>query len=207
MLLHYWALSSGIKVVLFLLTISALLGFTLVPIQYAEGAVSWNGFLKEIGFGSSQVYEVIGKTTISAGETDGETITLLCDEGDWRIDDVNFVTVPPIFVDAIIVLHDTATVQILDPASVESTGIALSKKVGYSTLPQLIGSGTPLGFDIEATITILCFSPSPFMTVGGEWQATDTTALIIGYSVLNAYWLAPTAIGIGVGVYLVKRKF
>ncbi len=44
------------------------------------------------------------------------------------------------------------------------------------------------------------------MTVGGEWQATDTTALIIGYSVLNAYWLAPMVIGIGLGIYLVKRK-
>jgi len=27
-----------------------------VPI--AEGAVSWNGFLKEVGFGGSHVYEV-----------------------------------------------------------------------------------------------------------------------------------------------------
>ena len=108
----------------------------------------------------SQVYELIGTTTISAGETDSETITLLCDEGDWRIEDVNFVTVPPIFEDGIILLHDTATIQILDPASVESTGVALSKKVGYTTIPQLVGSGTPLDFDIDVTITILCFSPS-----------------------------------------------
>jgi len=108
----------------------------------------------------TQVYEVIGITTISAGESDGETITLLCDEGDWRIDDVNFVTVPPVFEQSIVVLHDTATIQILDPVSVESVGIGLSKKVGYSTIPQLIGSGTPLAFDIEVTITILCFSPS-----------------------------------------------
>jgi len=43
--------------------------------------------------------------------------------------------------------------------------------------------------------------------VGGEWQATDTTALIIGYSVLNAYWIAPIGIGIGLGIYLVKRRF
>jgi len=49
-------LSSGIKVVLCFVTISALLGFTQVPI--AEGAVSWNGFLKQVGFGGSQVYEV-----------------------------------------------------------------------------------------------------------------------------------------------------
>jgi len=29
-----------------------------VPIQDAEGAVSWNGFLKQVGFGGTQVYEV-----------------------------------------------------------------------------------------------------------------------------------------------------
>jgi len=32
-------------------------------------------------------------------------------------------------------------------------------------------------------------------------------ALIIGYSVLNAYWLAPIAIGIGVGVYLTRNRW
>jgi len=32
------------KLVLFFVIVSALLGFTQVPIQYAEGAVSWNGF-------------------------------------------------------------------------------------------------------------------------------------------------------------------
>jgi len=46
-------------------------------------------------------------------------------------------------------------------------------------------------------------SPTPLSSVGGEWQATDTTALIIGYSVLNAYWIAP--IGIGVGIYFIKK--
>jgi len=44
----WWALRSGIKVVLFFITISALLGFTQMPIQFTEGAVSWNGFLKEV---------------------------------------------------------------------------------------------------------------------------------------------------------------
>ncbi len=46
------------KVVLFFVIASALLGFSQVHIQYAEGAVSWNGFLKQVGFGGSQVYEV-----------------------------------------------------------------------------------------------------------------------------------------------------
>jgi len=45
------------------------------------------------------------------------------------------------------------------------------------------------------------------LAVGGELIPLDTTALIIGYSVLNAYWIAPIGIGIGVGIYLVKRRF
>ena len=49
-------------------------------------------------------------------------------------------------------------------------------------------------------------SGHPPGVVGGELLPIDTTALIIGYSVLNAYWIAPIGIGIGVGVYLVKRK-
>jgi len=63
-------------------------------------------------------------------------------------------------------------------------------------------------FEVPVTITGICISPSSsMMTVGGEWQATDNVALIIGYSVLNAYWIAPTAVGIGLGIYLVKRRF
>jgi len=48
--------------VLFFVIASALLGFTQVPI--AEGAVSWNGFLKQVGFNPPSVYEVTGVTVI-----------------------------------------------------------------------------------------------------------------------------------------------
>jgi len=202
-------LSSEIKVVLFLLTISALLGFTQVPI--AEGAVSWNGFLKEVGFNPPSVYEVSDSTVIKAGETENETLTLFCLDGDWlESGEVDFVTDPVVFeafLPAIVGFQDTNAVFIHDPASLSSTGNpVLSKRIGYSVLPKLVGSGTPVNIDVTVTATILCLSPSTFQTVGGEWQATDTTALIIGYSVLNAYWIAPIGIGIGVGIYLVKRK-
>jgi len=44
------------------------------------------------------------------------------------------------------------------------------------------------------------------MAVGGELIPLDTTALIIGYSVLNMYWIAPIGIGVGVGIYLTKNR-
>jgi len=40
----------------------------------------------------------------------------------------------------------------------------------------------------------------PSIPVGGELIPLDTTALLIGYSVLNAYWIAPLGIGIGLGL-------
>jgi len=70
--------------------------------------------------------------------------------------------------------------------------------------------GLPHGFTEPTTLTmsIVCINPSVLtLAVGGEWIATDTTALLIGYSVLNMYWIAPIGIGIGLGIYLVKRRF
>ncbi len=108
----------------------------------------------------SQVYEVSGTTKISAGELSNETITLFCLDGDWRDNIiVDFVTVPPIFMVGVNV-HDTNVVSILDPVSETATGVALTKSIGYSVLPELVGGGTPLGFDIDVTVTILCLSPS-----------------------------------------------
>ena len=47
-------------------------------------------------------------------------------------------------------------------------------------------------------------SPCP-QVVGGEIIPLDTI-LVLGYTILNSYWMAPVVIGIGVGIYLVKRK-
>jgi len=109
----------------------------------------------------SQVYEVIGTTKIEAGDLSNETITLFCLDGDWRDSNViDFVTVPPIFEESIVLIHDSELVQFLDPVSETATGIGLTKRIGYSVLPELIGSGTPLAFDIDVTVTMLCLSPS-----------------------------------------------
>ncbi len=192
-------------VVLFFSCALVLLG----SLNFAEGAVSWNGFLKEVGFDPPSVYEVSDSTVILAGETENETLTLLCDAGDWmdNTDNINFVTSPPVFEQDISKINDKDPISIKDPASSTSTAPSgLSKEIGYSVVPEIINNAQPFDFDVTVSVTILCYSPSSMMTVGGEWQATDTTALIIGYSVLNAYWIAPIGIGIGVGIYLVKRK-
>jgi len=71
-----------------------------VPIQNAEGAVSWNGFLKEIGFNPPTVYEVSGVSVIpeegpgGGTGTDGTPVQLRCLDGDWLIDDDNNIKRP-----------------------------------------------------------------------------------------------------------------
>jgi len=164
----------------------------------AEGEISWNGFLKQVGFNPPSNYEVSDTVVIEAGNFISPSMSASCLEGDWM------------FVGASEV--DTSVDVVVNP----SVGIAgfsadlirenkpFTKVLGMEN--AIVQLQTSQDVNVEATATILCFSPSSMMTVGGEWQATDTTALIIGYSVLNAYWLAPMVIGIGLGIYLVKRK-
>ena len=199
---------SGIKVVLFFVIASALLGFTL-PI--AEGEISWNGFLKEVGFNPPTVYEVSADGVILEGEQFATNINLLCLDGDWvnevennllgyRIDGDNLMLPGNEIVFAM-----SDNILEMPPSDFHPRNvIGQSMSVSYENA-QPEDAGAP--FDIPFTVTILCLSPSSMMTVGGEWQATDNVALIIGYSVLNAYWLAPIGIGIGLGIYLVKRRF
>ena len=193
-------LRNEIKLVLSSFVIAVLLGFTQVPI--AEGAVSWNGFLKQVGFNPPTIYEVSDTTVLPAGETRSEFVTLLCKEGDWmQVSDrgseewsVSMITNP----------HLSQTEVFLSVQNIHEDGDIYSKIIGVHFVN--LNAISAKSFDVEATLTILCLSPSSMMSVGGEWIATDTTALIIGYSVLNAYWIAPIGIGIGVGIYLVKRK-
>jgi len=198
-----------IKTLPILPIVLVLVVITFTTVQFAEGAVSWNSFLKEIGFNPPSVYEVSDSLTILAGDSTGGTITLDCLAGD-KVDsgEVNFVTVPAIFVPGVVRLNDGDAVFIHDPASISSQGNPnLAKRIGYSVNPTLAGSGTPLDFDVEVFVTIHCLSPSSFQTVGGTWQPMDTTAVLIGYTVLNSYWMAPIAIGLGVGIYLIKSRW
>jgi len=112
--------------------------------------------------GDASVYEVSETITIPTGARSAGTITLLCLAGD-KVDsgEVNFVTVPAIFVPDSVFLFDTDAVFIHDPASLTSTGNPiLSKRIGYSVLPEIVGAGTPLGFPVDVTVTIHCLSPS-----------------------------------------------
>jgi len=43
--------------------------------------------------------------------------------------------------------------------------------------------------------------------VGGTLIPIGKTSLLLAYGELNSWWMAPIVIGIGVGVYLVKRRF
>ncbi len=188
------------------ISIITLFGFTQIPIQNAEGAVSWNGFLKQVGFNPPSVYEVSGVSVIQAGGPDGKLgneVQLRCLDGDWLKGEG-----APFSMTAEPLADFEATSQIGEGNSkeireIDTNVIAFSKLIGYDVTPKRDGIQQ---FDITVVTSILCLSPSTFQTVGGEWQATDTTALIIGYSVLNAYWIAPIGIGIGLGIYLVKRK-
>jgi len=53
----------------------------------------------------------------------------------------------------------------------------------------------------------LTFEQEPIVPVGGIFEGVDTISLLLNYAILNAIWIAPLGIGIGVGIYLVKRKF
>ena len=198
-------------VVLFFSCALVLLG-SLTSIQYAEGAVSWNGFLQKVGFNAPSVYEVsdvsiIPKDVNSGGSGEpGTPVELLCSDGDWLLVEMRGTLVGVALSTGDLPL-DENNINVRPRGSFieeSESGVPFDfvKLIGFEGFAESNRGDLP--FDIPVTLTILCHSPSSMMTVGGEWQATDTTALIIGYSVLNAYWLAP--IGIGVGIYLVKRK-
>jgi len=108
----------------------------------------------------SNVYEVSDTITIPAGaKTDG-TIMLLCMEGDWLDSTtVNFVTVPDVFVQGKVRLNDNSARFLLDRVSEDSTGEDFSKRIGYSVIPELLGTDTPLKDPVDVTVTIICLNP------------------------------------------------
>lgn len=111
---------------------------------------------------ASSVYEVSETITIQAGALTDGTITLMCLAGD-KLDSgaVNFVTNPAVFVPDSVFLRDNDAVFIHDPASITTIGNPIiAKRIGYTVTPALVGSGTPLGFNVDVTVTVVCLSPS-----------------------------------------------
>lgn len=52
-------------------------------IPLAEASVGWKGFLIDVGFGGSQVYEYWESVVIPQGEIRSGTLTIRCPNGDW----------------------------------------------------------------------------------------------------------------------------
>jgi hypothetical protein len=179
---------------------TVILSVTFIPL--AEASIGWNGFLQEIGFGGPQIYEVTDSFVIPVETEEKDAVhfvSIRCLDGDWM-----YVGINP---------HDSSEISSPTP-----TGGALvfdNEKFirvdGSSSRIIGIDAAIFLGksqFGFEITTKIICFSPSPLASpVGGDWRGTDTVALFIGYSVLNAYWLAPTIAGLGAGIYLTKNKW
>jgi len=183
---------------------TVLLSVTFIPL--AEGAVGWNGFLQEIGFGGSQIYEISGVSIIPELTTIGSEVELRCLDGDLFLNFFPFVTLS--IDDPSVDITNLNIDAIPNPIfSEQDPAISFDLRIiGYKVTTKQ--DGAMQLFAIPVTVTGICVNPSPLASaVGGEWQGTDTVALFIGYSVLNAYWLAPILAGLGAGIYLTKTKW
>lgn len=181
--------------------ILVLVVLTLTTAQFAEGAVGWNSFLKEIGFNPPSIYEVSGVSVIQTGTGVGSIVQLRCLEGDTFIDgERNTVLSLDPSTSFPVQRSDFNQIQENIPNIASTSGRVIGADVRANA-----NGGQPT-FDVPVTITGLCLSPSTFQVVGGALVPTDNVALAIGFSVLNAYWIAPTAIGLGVGIYLIKKR-
>jgi len=78
---------------------------------------------------------------------------------------------------------DDGGVRPVEPADIQSG--ALDLRSGYSTICKN-------GF---------------MQVVGGMLLQPDTATLLIAYGIANSIWIVPSVAGIGIAVYLVKRRF
>ena len=89
--------------------------------------------------------------------------------------------------------------------SVSNTALPLSL-----TLVDCETDGDTTTWELTAT-GVTCISGSCLpQVIGGKLLPLDTTALLLAGAQMNAAWIVPLAlsvIGIGVGIYLVKRRF
>jgi len=173
-----------------------LVSVTFLPL--AEGEISWNGFLQKIGLPMEpEVVTRSGQFLVPANElSEDNSIIVTCEPDEVFLTQSVFMNVEPpdftgITTDPNRDNIDDGNTPFIDNAN------------GWRVLVI-----TSTNVDRLIDISIVCVRPSllAVIAVGGEWQPTDTTALIIGYSVLNAYWLAPIAIGIGLGIYLTRNR-
>ena len=146
-----------------------ILSVTFIPL--AEASVGWNGFLREIGFGGPQVYEVSEVSLVpvanpGGGNHKGNQVQLRCLEGDTFL--INIDTTQKavtLSLDAPIPALDNelliARGSVVEEFPFETGNIArdFSKPIGWDGHAE-----QNRGFqavDIPVRITGLCVSPSP----------------------------------------------
>ena len=67
--------------------------------------------------------------------------------------------------------------------------------------------GSQFSWQLVCTpLTVLDFIGVLF-AIGGDLLQIDTISILLAYAIVNAVWMAPIGIGIGVGVYLTRRRF
>jgi len=75
----------------------------------------------------------------------------------------------------------------------------------FPILPLHIGP-PPQGWAPELYSTI-CADGGIMSVVGGMLLQPDTATLLLAYGIANSIWIVPSVAGIGIAVYIVKRKF
>ncbi len=137
---------------------------TFTTIQYAEGAVSWNGFLKQVGFNPPSVYEVSAVSVIppvvESGDEVGSPVQLRCLDGD------RYLTDRPVVLSTDAIPVDRTDIRIIGKGNfvLESeAGIEdeFEKTIGWDGFAEILFLESITFSDIPVTITGLCRSPSP----------------------------------------------
>ena len=140
-----------------------------MPIQNAEGEISWNGFLKQVGFNPPSNYEVSAVSVIppvvESGDEVGSPVQLRCLDGDWFLKtDENPRHSVVLSTNAIPV--DRTDIRIIGKGNfvLESeAGIEdeFEKTIGWDGFAEILFLESITFSDIPVTITILCWSQSP----------------------------------------------
>ena len=171
------------KVVLFSLTISALLGFTQVPnsIQYAYGA----------GCAPEDVQHWNQVRFLYAGD-------------DPLVSNTN-PEIPVATQFDIWILRDGLSVSTIRTAIVDKlTELGYTEKIS-GNLPSL--DDVSVISNDSTYYSSFCDSFGLAQVIGGALIQPDTATLVLAYGIANSIWLVPSVAGIGIAVYLVKRRF
>jgi len=78
-------------------------------------------------------------------------------------------------------------------------------ELGYT-----LGGGGPIAIaniiSADAKYSTICDDGGIMAVVGGMLLQPDSATLVIAYGIANSIWIVPSVAGIGIAVYLVKRK-